>query len=394
MQVFKTATGEVAGEYKNIRQALLSLNLLKEGQSINSEKAYGRLKANGYDIVKEGIPKPTIVKYETATVKSETHETKTETAAKPQTVMNEAKQIPLYNQQDPTAASNKLVEGLTALIQQSMQNSVNEDRVKQIVSEAIKGLPAREIEIKLPEAEPKRMSRQHCKFETLLKVSALRKATWLTGPAGSGKTTAAEKVAEALELDFYSQSVSAQTTKSDMMGFIDANGVYRPSLMRKAFENGGVFLLDEVDNGNPNVLASLNNALANGQAAFPDAIVEKHPDFICIAAANTFGTGADRQYVGRQQIDAATLDRFAFIDWPYDEDFERELAANKDWCRKVQKIRKAVGDLNMRVIVSPRATIDGEKLLKIGMNEAEVMNMLIFKGMKEQDKTQVLSKVS
>jgi hypothetical protein len=32
--------------------------------------------------------------------------------------------------------------------------------------------------------------------------------------------------------------------------------------------------------------------------------------FVCIAAANTFGTGADRQYVGRNQLDESTLDRF------------------------------------------------------------------------------------
>jgi len=387
MQIIKTSTGQkINGEFKNIRQALLALDLLKEGQSINSEKAYNRLKVNGYDVYREFK-----TSNETATIKFET-------APKPQPqitkAMSEPTHAPIFTQQDPANATSKLVEGLTALIQQSMQNSVNEDRVKQIVNEAIKGIPPREILIKIPERQDKQISRQHQNFEDLLKVSAVRMNAWLTGPAGSGKTTAAQKVAEALELDFYSQSVSAQTTKSDMMGFVDANGVYRPSLMRKAFEHGGVFLLDEVDNGNANVLASLNNALANGQAAFPDAIVKKHPDFICIAAANTYGTGADRLYVGRNPIDAATIERFKSIDWPYDEEFETELASNKDWCRKVQKIRKVVGDLNMRVIVSPRATLDGEKLLKVGFSETEVMNMTIFRGMKEQDKTQILSKIN
>jgi cobaltochelatase CobS len=38
-----------------------------------------------------------------------------------------------------------------------------------------------------------------------------------------------------------------------------------------------------------------------------------------VATANTFGTGADRVYVGSLQIDGATLDRFAFLEWPYDE---------------------------------------------------------------------------
>jgi hypothetical protein len=44
------------------------------------------------------------------------------------------------------------------------------------------------------------------------------------------------------------------------------------------------------------------------------------------AAANTYGTGADALYVGRNQLDAATLDRFYVVEMDYDRKLEAKLA--------------------------------------------------------------------
>ena len=47
-----------------------------------------------------------------------------------------------------------------------------------------------------------------------------------------------------------------------------------------------------------------------------------------LAAANTWGRGGDQQYVGRNQLDAATLDRFVLstLHVDYDTDLERDIA--------------------------------------------------------------------
>ena len=45
-----------------------------------------------------------------------------------------------------------------------------------------------------------------------------------------------------------------------------------------------------------------------------------------IAAANTFGTGADLMYAGRNQLDAATLDRFYVVKMDYDEALEQDIS--------------------------------------------------------------------
>lgn len=213
-----------------------------------------------------------------------------------------------------------------------------------------------EISVKVPGNDPVVVGTQHKDFTKILQVISAKVNLALVGPAGSGKTTTVKKVAEALSLPFYSKSVSAQTGTHEFFGYQDANGNYVRTLFREAYENGGVFLLDEFDAGNPNVLASMNQATANGECAFADGMIKKHEDFIIVMAGNTFGHGATSEYVGRNPIDKATLDRFAFLFFDYDEKFERDLATNKDWCKEVQRIRANVAAKKVKAIVSPRAT--------------------------------------
>ena len=80
---------------------------------------------------------------------------------------------------------------------------------------------------------------------------------WLVGPAGSGKTTLAASAASELGLSHVALSVCGQTTKTDLLGFIDAHGVYRGTCFRQSYEHGGVFCLDEIDNADANVLLYL-----------------------------------------------------------------------------------------------------------------------------------------
>jgi hypothetical protein len=248
---------------------------------------------------------------------------------------------------------------------------------------------------------------QHAYFEALLRIVKARRNSWLCGPAGSGKTTSAHEVAILLGLPFYAKSVGPQVTESSLIGYTDANGKTVRTQLREAFEFGGVFLLDEVDAASPAVLVVINALLANGVASFPDAVVTKHPDFVLIAGANTIGLGADRQYVGRQQIDAATLDRFVLLDWPYDPRIEAAaagvpieavsgsscpvefsfVAPSEGNCfryvQKVVAIRNAVATFGkaVRVIVSPRASINGTALIRQGFTIDDALNLCVWKGL-------------
>jgi hypothetical protein len=222
---------------------------------------------------------------------------------------------------------------------------------------------------------------RHKIFETVLK-SVVCGNVAVIGPAGSGKTTLAEQVALALGVPFY--FCGAINSEYKLTGFMDAHGKLVRTAFREAYENGGLFLFDEIDGSNPNAVLAFNAALANGRADFPDGTVKRHENFYCMAAANTYWTGQDRVYVGRNQLDGATLDRFIFIDMDYDEALERKISGNEDWTRRVRDIRRAVKDLKIRHIVSPRASIMGAKLLAQGVSETEVLKLVVYKGL-DQD---------
>lgn len=203
----------------------------------------------------------------------------------------------------------------------------------------------------------------------------------LIGPAGSGKSTVCEQVAKAMDLKFYLQN--SVTGTHELTGYMDAHGKYNTSPFRTAFENGGVLLIDEVDTSDAGALKWVNIALANGHAMFPDGAdpVKRHNGFRILIAANTYGSGADRLYVGANQLDASTLDRFVFFQFGYDEKLELVLSGNKQWAERVQKLRHAVEKEKARIVISPRATFHGAKLLAAGWKQAVVEDRVIWKGM-------------
>jgi len=221
----------------------------------------------------------------------------------------------------------------------------------------------------------------HKDFFKVLKYAECRLNIFLTGESGSGKTHCAYEVGKALGLEVFSKSVGIETGMHEFMGWLNVDGKPIETDFERAYKNGGIFLCDEIDGGNPNVLLALNQALGNSVCTFASGTQAKHKDFICIAGANTWGFGATPDYVGRNPIDGATLNRFVFVEYGYDEDLEVKLCGNEVWARKVQKIRANVKKNRVKHIVSPRASIMGAKLLKYGINEQTVLKDVVYQGL-------------
>ncbi len=240
----------------------------------------------------------------------------------------------------------------------------------------------RELVVVKPEGEPINVGLQHRQFETLLKAVSAGCNVWLAGPSGSGKSTAAINVAKALGCKFY--FTGAVGDQYALIGYNDAMGKYVRTPFREAWENGGVFLWDEVDGSDPNALIAFNAALANDVMAFPDAVVTKHADCRIIAAANTWGHGATHEYVGRMKLDQAFLKRFVCLAWDYDTDLELATAPNLAWTKRVIAVREKVKAKGLRVLVTPRESYFGAKLLASGLTQDVVESMTIKSGMTEE----------
>ena len=230
-------------------------------------------------------------------------------------------------------------------------------------------------------------------FANILKLVAAHENVYLYGPAGSGKNTIAEQIAEALGVEFYYQNTLV--TKFDVSGYKNAQGEYEETPFYKAWKNGGLFFADELDNSTAEAIIALNAALANGYYTFPNSSekVAKHPDFYCIAAGNTNGQGATEEYCGRYQMDESSRDRFAFIEIGYNEKIEESICGGHlDILEFVRDLRSVTKSLQIKLICGYRAI---SRLAKFyDMDTKFVLDSFIFKGIAKDDIREIAAALS
>lgn len=253
------------------------------------------------------------------------------------------------------------------------------------------------VEVRVADTDPVRVAgHTHAVLPDVLLALGAGCHVLLVGPAGTGKSMMAQQAAEGFGQDFHALSLGPTTPMSKIFGYYDAHGQYHGTPFRSAFEHGGLMLLDELDSGHPGLLAELNQALSIRSCAFADGMVAAHPDFRLVATANTYGTGGDRQYVGRQALDAATLDRYVVVDVPVDEDLEERIAlahapARPDEARQVitevRRLRATGAEKRLPVMFSPRASIDAAKLLQAGASVEQALRWRVVRGMSAAHRT-------
>ncbi len=261
---------------------------------------------------------------------------------------------------EPAPAAEGSASSVISLLGKELVSLIGTDLASKIADDAkaeIDRYVAGKTLIKVVECKGERKEIEemtHEVFEDVLKFVAMNEPVFLTGPAGCGKNVICEQVAKALGLEFY--FTNAVTQEYKLTGYGDANGNFVKTQFYDWCVNGGLFMFDEMDASIPEAMLVVNSALANGYFDFPVVgRVRLHESCRVIACGNTWGNGASMEYVGRNQLDGATLDRFAAIPVDYDPRIEEALAGgNADVLRMCREFRRIAREHGLRVIVSYR----------------------------------------
>lgn len=317
------------------------------------------------------------------------------------TPTQEVQAEPVVNTQQAVQYSMGLLEKVVIELIAHTQSEKIESEIMGTVEQKVKdfikdeyGVIERKVNVVINDKKVEMKGITHEKFDTILKFVSNNEPVFLTGPAGCGKNIVCQQIAEALGLPFY--FTNAVTQEYKITGFTDAMGNYQETPFYKAFTKGGVFMLDEMDASIPEVLIILNAAIANRYFDFPAPIgmVKAHPDFRVIAAGNTFGQGADFQYVGRNQLDMASLDRFALVRMGYSENIELSVADLDEelvnFCREYRKLANKNG---LNIIVSYRAIGRLAKMVKT-MNLKEALETCLVKGIGKDNLNMLISEMT
>jgi MoxR-like ATPase len=309
--------------------------------------------------------------------KVEVSETTVNEAGEVSEEMIEASEKKIERKKDNVAASFNLMLPLNDMVETAVksfmdESNITKDILKKIEDEARKLRP---VQIQISDRKPVELKgRLHNAFKKSLQLAVLERQIFVAGEAGTGKTTLAEQIAKALELRFGHISCTSGMSEAHLLGRMDAMGNYLQSQFVDLYENGGIFLFDEVDAADSNTMLIINSALANSHMSVPNRkdnpVAKRHADFICVCAANTWGFGSN-EYAGRNILDAAFLDRFtgSRIVVGYDKELEKEIAgSHTDLLNTIWNIRGNVTKNRIRRVVSTRAIVSGVRQIEAGIS--------------------------
>ena len=241
--------------------------------------------------------------------------------------------------------------------------SLSEDIEKQIQKKQL------EEKLKKAEEERKIMQELGIKFSssdtpTRIKrtIKAGIKNIWLVGSAGCGKSAMTRQVAKELGLPYLCISCGIGTSSTEFLGY--KYPTRESTKFAEYYSKPSIILLDEFTSLDPAVAQICNAALANDEIETTTGTVYRNPNCIIIATSNTFGSGANRQYVANNQLDASTIDRFigGIIEVNYSEAFESQY--DSEVVNYVNSLRNIIKTYDFRRIASTRMIQAGCALKK------------------------------
>ena len=246
----------------------------------------------------------------------------------------------------------------------------NEEDIKELVDK----LEEKAEQKKKKQEEEKRLKEIQFSFQSLEPEDKLKKLIeagmnniWMVGPAGCGKSTIARNIAKELDIPYLCISCGIGTSATEFTGY--KYPTREATKFAEFYAKKSLILIDEMTALDPSVAQVINAALANGEIETTTGTVLRHSECIIVATSNTFGNGADRQYVANNQLDASTIDRFtgAIIEVDYSKKYESQF--DQEVTDYIRLLRACIKINSLRRIASTRMIQAAEKMKKIGMSD-------------------------
>ena len=222
------------------------------------------------------------------------------------------------------------------------------------------------------------------KLKAYLKASVKRNL-YIPGAPGSGKSYAIKSLAEELGYGYACIPLSEVTTPADLLGFPSIDGTRTiHTEFRRAYTSDNMILdFPELDNVSANTMSTINNALDNGHCPFPDGLLPRGKNMYIVGNGNTDLRGPTDQFPERRKQDAATIDRFTFVPWDYDETLEMLFCGKTPETKRMvaycHKLRQLIRDKAVEAIIGFRVIVEACAGIDAGLPELEILQNIVLK---------------
>lgn len=228
----------------------------------------------------------------------------------------------------------------------------------------------------------------------------------LVGHAGSGKTSLVEQIAALANQGVERVNFNGQTTVADFIGFWSVkNGetVWIDGALPRAAKDGLWLLCDEIDFGEPAILADLNPVLErDGKVVLKEKggeVITPHPNFRVFSTANTVGCMSKFRglYQGTNIMNEAFLDRWRcyMVEYMKEADEVAVLSKTiprisadlaKPIVRVANDIRQAFLKEEVSCTFSTRRVIDWTELMVRLKDPIAAAEIAVFSKVSDEDK--------
>jgi GTPase SAR1 family protein len=226
-------------------------------------------------------------------------------------------------------------------------------------------------------------------FEIIEALYKMNKPLLLVGDTGCGKTHAVWHFA------YKKGNFDGSTTPEEFIGkwTPNKNGGFEwvDGLLTKFVRNGGVFVIDELNSGSPDLMFFLHPLLDDEKKIVllnnGGEVIHAHKNFYLVATMNP-------DYEGTKPLNQALQDRFEIIEFDYDEKVERKLISSRKLLKFAQRIRDTFRKGEIVTPLSTRGLISYEKNLSLfGKNIARTLLLNKFKTEERQSVGEVFDLV-